>query len=40
MIRVEKTEAEKQQEMQRVYEYCLYMMLGSYFKSVTCKAII
>lgn len=38
MIRVEKTEVEKQQEMQRVYEYCLYMMLSSYFKAATCKS--
>ncbi len=38
MLRVEKTDAEKAKEMQRVFEYCMYMMLGSYFKSTHCKS--
>ena len=38
MLKVEKTNAEKAREMQRVFEYCMYMMVSSYFKSVRCKS--
>lgn len=38
MLKVEKTNAEKAKEMQRVFEYCVYMMVGSYFKSARCKS--
>lgn len=38
MYKHEKTALEKKQETQRVFDYCLYMMLTSYFDSSKCRS--
>ena len=38
MYKHEKTALEKKQETQRVFDYCLYMMLTSYFDSSRCRS--
>lgn len=38
MYKHEKTQFEKKQETQRVFDYCLYMMLTSYFKASRCRS--
>lgn len=38
MYKHEKTALEKKQDTQRVFDYCLYMMLTSYFDSSKCRS--
>ena len=37
MYKREKTQLERKLETQRVFDYCLFMMLTSYFKSAVCR---
>ena len=36
MLKIEKTKQERKNEKQKAFDYCVYMMLSSYYKKARC----